>query len=81
MLHTLLRSVLIGAGSVTGALALGFGLRLPWATTLWLGLAVAIAIILSSGALALFYLFINRDTRVWSAAPTHAQAGSLTSGD
>jgi len=45
-----------------------------------LGLAVAIAIILSSGALAVYYLFIHRDTRVWSAAPAHAQAASLTRG-
>lgn len=43
-----------------------------------LGLAVAIAIILSSGALAVYYLFINRNTRLWSAAPAHTQAASLT---
>ena len=45
-----------------------------------LGLAVAIAIILSSGALAVYYLFINHNTRVWNAASTHVQAASLTLG-
>jgi hypothetical protein len=43
-----------------------------------LGLAVAITIILSSGALAVYYLFIHRDTRLWSAAPAHTQAASST---
>lgn len=35
MIRTLLRSALVGAGIITGTLALGFGLRLPWATALW----------------------------------------------
>ena len=42
-----------------------------------LGLAVAIAIILSSGALAVRYLFISRDTRVWSATSTYVPTTSV----